>query len=103
MKKILLIILFVYLIISFTNCSWKTQVPQDIGIPRYVKWIEFYNGGLMIARYENPIIETKIDTRNPALGASISFYRYEITFEKNGGKFTEIIVDSEALSMKYMP
>jgi hypothetical protein len=52
----------------------------------------------MIAFYANPTIVTKIDTRNPAVGANISFYRYEVTTTDG---HTHIIVDSEALSMRY--
>jgi hypothetical protein len=95
--KAFLVLLFMAAITVFTGCNFKTTVSGDIGIPSHVGYIEFWNGGACIGMYENATVATKIDTAEQIVGKSISFYRYEVTVE---GK-TDIIIDSEALAIKY--
>jgi hypothetical protein len=97
MKKVFLIILIVALIMILNGCNFKTNVSGDIGIPSYVSHIEFWNGGTCIGEYDNATVATKIDTATKIIGANINFYRYEVTV--NGE--TEVIVDSDALAIKY--
>jgi hypothetical protein len=97
MKNIFLVMLIVTLAIILDGCNFKTSVSGDIGIPSHVSHIEFWNGGTCIGEYDNATVTTKIDTAKKIVGADINFYRYEVTV--NGE--TEVIVDSEALAIKY--
>jgi hypothetical protein len=83
------------LVALITGCSYKTRVPDGIGIPYRVSHIEFWNGGTCIGAYDSASVSTKIDTAEKLFGDSISFYRYEITVEGA----TDVIVDSEALAI----
>jgi hypothetical protein len=92
--------LFVLAVASATalaGCAYKTTTPSGIGIPSHVSHIEFWNGGTCIGTYDNADVVIKIDTAEKLVGESISFYRYEITVDG----MTDVIVDSEALAIKY--
>jgi hypothetical protein len=100
MKKSFLFVLLVLIMmlgVLLAGCNFKTRVDGDIGIPTHVSHIEFWNGGTCIGRYDHATVATKIDTATKIVGANISFYRYEVT--ANGE--TDVIVDSEALAIKY--
>jgi hypothetical protein len=97
MKWIFASILLVIMLMLLNGCNFKTSVSGSIGIPSHVSHIEFWNGGTCIGEYDNATVATKIDTAKKIVGVDISFYRYEVTV--NGE--TEVIVDSEALAIKY--
>jgi hypothetical protein len=96
-KRRFLFVPAVLLAVFLTGCAFKTSVPRGIGIPSHVSHIEFWNGGTCIGAYDNATVATKIDTAEKLFGNSISFYRYEVTVAGT----TDVIVDSEALAIKY--
>jgi hypothetical protein len=93
MKKFILVITLASLL---TGCNWNTKVDKSI-MPLHYEYIEFWNGGAMIRKYENCEMRVEIATANKLVGEKVYFYRYIITC--NG--ITETIIDSEALSYVY--
>ena len=97
----LLIALSVMLTVSvFAFTEGKTL--KDVGIPYHVSYIEFWNGGTLIASYKNATVEIIVQSDKTLLSWTdndnqIQFYIYKITC--NG--VVEKIIDSEALAIKY--
>jgi hypothetical protein len=92
-----LLVLATALSVFFSGCAFKTRVPGGIGVPSRVSHIEFWNGGACIGAYDDAAVVIKIDTAEKLFGRDISFYRYEVT----AGGVTDVIIDSEALAIKY--
>jgi hypothetical protein len=97
MEKVFYFAALLAVAVIFAGCNYKTGVTGDAGIPAHVSHIEFWNGGTRIGEYDNADVAIKIDTARKLVGSDISFYKYEVTV--NGE--TDIIVDSEALSIRY--
>jgi hypothetical protein len=99
MKRLGLIVL-VFIGLALSSCNWKTEVTPGMGIPPEVSHIEFWNGGGLMAEYDNARININIETATKLVGANVYFYIYEIRFGERYGQ-TEYIMDSEALSIKW--
>lgn len=97
MKKLCIVFLMILSLSVFTSCNMKSTDTSNT-IPSHVEWIEFWNGGGMIARYENAEIDIKIVSAKKLYGKDISYYYYEVT---SAGR-TERIIDSESLAIKFL-
>jgi len=96
MKRTLVILAVSMIAVTVIGCAPKTKVSTSI-MPEFYEYIEFWNGGAMIRRYENARMEVEIATNYKAWGDDISFFKYIITVDG----VTETIIDSEALSYVY--
>jgi hypothetical protein len=94
MKK--LVVLAIILVLS--SCSFGKPVDTKDGFPDKFTWVEFWNGGTLLARYEYATIvpgEVRYTGRHNVVYTA---FVYTITA---GGK-VENIVDSKALTMRYV-
>lgn len=96
MKKFLFVLA---VIVGLTSCNFKTNV-RNSAIPTEFSKLEFWNGGGCIGSYENVSMNIEIVTTTKLVGKNISFYKYHITSKSQN--IDEVIIDSEALSLKYI-
>jgi hypothetical protein len=71
---------------------------KNSAFPSHFATLEFYNGGLSIAKYQN-VSMSVISMSSSSITNGISFYQYHIFDKKQN--IDEFIIDSEALAFKY--
>lgn len=99
MKKLFLVLIaFSFL---FVGCNFKTKVTKEQMDGGRYEYIEFWNGGGMMRRYENATLEIQIATSTKAVGKDVYFYKYYVRGTIDGVQTSEVIIDSEALSYLY--
>lgn len=97
MKKVTVLLALVFCVL-LVSCNTSTNVKND-AFPSEYKTLEFWNGGGCIARYENVLMEVTM-MQSSTLTNAIRFYKYHVYSEKQ--RIDEFIIDSEALSLKYV-
>lgn len=97
MKKATVSLTFVFCML-LVSCNTSVKVKNN-ALPTEYKTLEFWNGGGCIARYENVSMEVTM-MQSSTITNAISFYKYHVYSEKQ--RIDEFIIDSEALSLKYV-
>lgn len=99
MSKLFIVSFLVMIITGFAGCN-VTNEMSDGNTPFSTRptTIEFWNGGTKIAEYENACVNVASVCNDRLIGASITWYYYEIEVD---GVIVDTIIDSEALAIKY--
>lgn len=105
MKKIILSLVLLFSLTVGAFAYTEGKVIRDVGIPYNVSHIEFWNGGAKMAEYDDVNVEIVVKTNESYFsltkeGNKIQFYIYKIT-DKKSGKVLDMIIDSEALAIKF--
>lgn len=105
MKNKFKFVIIVMIGLLFIGCGNFTDVSEINGehIPNHVAHIEFWNGGTCIGNYDNASVKLVVANtvhRQANIAkedTKVTFYKYVI--KCNGVE--EVIIDSEALAIKY--
>ena len=99
MSKLFIVLSLVIIVIGLASCNVTNEmVDSDTPFSTRPTTIEFWNGGAKIAEYENACVKVTSVRNERLIGASITWYYYEIEVD---GVIVDTIVDSESLAIKY--
>lgn len=100
MKKSIIFVLLILATIFMASCNFTNNFGSEGNTPFSVKptHVEFYNGGLKIAEYDNAIVNVSSVLNLRLAGNSVTWIYYEVYVN---GEVVDTIIDSEALCIKY--
>ena len=100
MKKSIIFVLLILASIFMASCNFTNNLGSEGNTPFSAKptHIEFYNGGLKIAEYDNAIVNVSSVFNSRLVGDNVTWIYYEVYVN---GEVVDTIIDSEALCIKY--
>lgn len=99
MSKFFNVLFLVIIVVGLASCNVTNKMgDNNTPFPTRPTTIEFWSGGAKIAEYENACVHVLSVLNSRLVGASITWYYYEIEVD---GVIVDTIIDSEALTIKY--